>query len=106
MFDTDKLVLTCNGDFVGKGYCHGGLFVLDANFDGMNNIGISSTYIVESLDLWHAILGHVNVASIKRMKQLNLIEILITLNFQSVKFVLKQNTRKNLSNPLKEILDY
>ena len=33
VFEADKLVLTRNGDFVGKGYCHGGLFVLDASFD-------------------------------------------------------------------------
>ena len=33
VFEEDKLVLTRNGDFVGKGYCHGGLFVLDASFD-------------------------------------------------------------------------
>uniref|UniRef100_A0A2N9FSN7 Retrovirus-related Pol polyprotein from transposon TNT 1-94-like beta-barrel domain-containing protein n=1 Tax=Fagus sylvatica TaxID=28930 RepID=A0A2N9FSN7_FAGSY len=42
VFDADKLVLTRNGDFVGKGYCYGGLFVLDANFDGMNNIAFLS----------------------------------------------------------------
>lgn len=33
VFEADKVVLTRNGDFVGKGYCHGGLFVLDASFD-------------------------------------------------------------------------
>lgn len=33
VFEADKLVLTRNGDFVGKGYCHGGLFVHDASFD-------------------------------------------------------------------------
>ena len=45
-----------------------GGFVLEASFDEMNNIDISSAYIVESSDLWHARLGHVNVASIKMMK--------------------------------------
>lgn len=33
VFEADKVVLTRNADFVGKGYCHGGLFVLDASFD-------------------------------------------------------------------------
>ena len=37
VFEVDKVVLTCNGDFVGKGYCHGGLFVIDAIFDNNNN---------------------------------------------------------------------
>ena len=39
----------------------------------MNKASTSFAYIVESLDLWHGRLGHVNVASIKRMKQLSLI---------------------------------
>ena len=45
-----------------------GGFVLEASFDEMNNIGISSADIVESSDLWHGRLGHVNVTSIKMMK--------------------------------------
>ena len=45
-----------------------GGFVLEASFDEMNNIDISSAYIVESSDLWHGRLGHVNVTSIKMMK--------------------------------------
>ena len=28
-FDSDRLVLTRNGEFVGKGFCNGGLFILD-----------------------------------------------------------------------------
>jgi hypothetical protein len=39
----------------------------------MNKASTSFAYIVESLDLWHGRLGHANVASIKRMKQLSLI---------------------------------
>jgi hypothetical protein len=73
VFDSNKLILSCNGDFVGKGFCHGGLFVLDAECENMNKASTSFAYIVESLDLWHGRLGHVNVASIKRMKQLSLI---------------------------------
>ena len=39
----------------------------------MNISSNSFAYIVESLDLWHGRLGHVNVAAIKRMKQMRLI---------------------------------
>ncbi|KAL4627116.1 hypothetical protein ACB092_05G144500 [Castanea dentata] len=35
VFESHKLVLSHNGDFVGKGFCHGGLFVLDANYENM-----------------------------------------------------------------------
>lgn len=49
VFEADKLVLSRNGDFVGKGYCHGGLFVLYASFDNNNNTFIA--YFVVSL-IW------------------------------------------------------
>jgi hypothetical protein len=64
VFDSNKLILSHNGDFVGKGFCHRGLFVLDAECENMNKASTSFAYIVESLDLWHGRLGHVNVASI------------------------------------------
>ena len=70
-FESDKLVLTRNGDFVGKGFCNGGLFVLDVVSD--NKTPTASVYIAESVSLWHSRLGHVNVASVKRLKQLSLI---------------------------------
>jgi hypothetical protein len=73
-FDSDRLVITHNGEFVGKGFCNGGLFTLDVKLEIMNkNASTSSVYIAESIDLWHARLGHLNIASIKRLKQLNLI---------------------------------
>ncbi len=53
---------------LGKAIIVMGGFVLEASFDKMNNIGISSANIVESSDLWHARLGQVNVALIKMMK--------------------------------------
>jgi hypothetical protein len=53
---------------LGKAIIVMGGFVLEASLDEMNNIGISSAHNVESSDLGHARLGHVNVASIKMMK--------------------------------------
>ena len=41
----------------------------------------SSAYTIESLDLWHARLRHVNVDSIKRIKYLNLIPKLFNMDF-------------------------
>ena len=76
LLESDKLVITRNNEFVGKGFCNGGLVVLDAvcetpNID--NNTKIPSAYIAESLDLWHSRLGHLNIASVKRLKQLGMI---------------------------------
>ena len=63
VLESDKIVITKNGDFVGRGYMSSGMFVL--NTVEMNNDVLGSTYIIESLDLWHGRLGHVNIASIK-----------------------------------------
>ena len=35
VFESNKLVLSHNEDFVGKGFCHGGLFVLDFDCENM-----------------------------------------------------------------------
>ena len=35
VFESNKLVLSCNEDFVGKGFCHEGLFVLDIECENM-----------------------------------------------------------------------
>ena len=58
---------------MGKGFCHDGLFVLEIDCENMNIFSNSFAYIVEFLDLWQGRLGHVNVAAIKRMKQIILI---------------------------------
>ena len=69
VFESNKIVLSQNGDFVGKGFCHEGLFMLETDCENMNISSNSSAYIVESLDLWHDRLGHVNVAASERMKK-------------------------------------
>ena len=73
VFESNKIVLSQNGDFVGKRFCHVGLFVLETDCENMNISCNSFAYIVESLDLWHGRLGHVNVAASKRIKQISLI---------------------------------
>ncbi|KAA0049696.1 ty1-copia retrotransposon protein [Cucumis melo var. makuwa] len=71
VLEGDKVVLTKNGDFVDKGYLSNGLFVLNTIF--MNANASSSAYVIESANLWHGRLGHVNFASIKKLKDLRLI---------------------------------
>ena len=67
----NKITITRNGEFVGKGYVNGGLFVL--NTIEMNNVAFSFAYIAKYLDLWHGRLGHLNFGSIKRLRNMNLI---------------------------------
>lgn len=56
--------------------------MLDTISKNMNKMARSSfAYTIESLDLWHARLGHVNVDSIKRIKYLNLIPKLFNMDF-------------------------
>ncbi|KAA0042223.1 ty1-copia retrotransposon protein [Cucumis melo var. makuwa] len=71
VLESDKVVLTKNGDFVGKGYLSNGLFVL--NTISMNANASSSAYLIESANLWHGRLGHVNFASIRKLKDMRLI---------------------------------
>lgn len=73
VFESNKIILSQNGDFLGKRFCHESLFVLDTDCENMNRYSTSSTYIVEFLVLWHGRLGHVNVVAIKRVKQIILI---------------------------------
>ena len=57
LFDFDKIVLTKNDAFVGNGYCNQGLFMLNVSDIIINNASSSSTYIVDSCDIWHGRLG-------------------------------------------------
>ena len=69
-----KLVLTKNGDFVGKTYRTGTLYVLETVTEIENNKNVTtSAYYVESIDLWHARLGHVNAKSLNRLHEMGLI---------------------------------
>ena len=71
-FESDKIVMTKNNIFLGKGYCNQGLFVLNVS-DVINENASSSAYLIDSIDLWHARLGHVSVSYINKMKSLGLI---------------------------------
>ncbi|KAL2237783.1 UNVERIFIED_CONTAM: Retrovirus-related Pol polyprotein from transposon TNT 1-94 [Sesamum indicum] len=75
VLESNKVIITRNNDFVGKGYLSGGLFVLNTVSPAINKISCSSAYLMESVDIWHGRLGHVNYSSIKRLKTMNLINI-------------------------------
>ncbi|KAL4034932.1 hypothetical protein IC575_003605 [Cucumis melo] len=71
MLEGDKVVLTKNGEFFGKGYLSNGLFVLNTIFVNAN--ASISAYVIGYVNLWHGRLGHVNFASIRKLKNLRLI---------------------------------
>ena len=76
VFEADKVIITKNGDFVGKGYLADGLFVLNTIFAAPNiSFSVIFAYIVESVNLWHDRIGHVNIASIRRLKTMHLINV-------------------------------
>ena len=81
VFESDKLSLFKSGMYVGKGYLSNGLFKMNVMTVIDNNKGASSVYMLESSNVWHGRLGHVNYYTLDRMINLKLILII------SVKFV-------------------
>ena len=76
VFEANKVIITKNEDFLGKGYLTDGLLVLDIIFAAPNTSSFTAfTYIAESVNLWHGRLGHVNITSIKRLKTMHLINV-------------------------------
>ena len=57
---------------MGKRYCDQGFFVLNVS-EIINES--SSAYIVDSYDIWHAKLGHVNSLYVMKLQQLWLINM-------------------------------
>ena len=47
-FESDKIIMTKNNVFVGKGYCNKGLFVLNV-YDAINGNVYASAYTIESI---------------------------------------------------------
>ena len=86
VFEAEKVIITKNRKYLGRGYLHEGLWkftvqpivtpvvtteAVEPIID--NNNASTSVYIVESSNLWHDRLGHVNYGSIKRLVEMNLI---------------------------------
>ena len=74
VFKVDKVVVSKSGMFVGKGYVSNGLFKLNAMTVKpkiMNKTNSSFVYVLESSNLWHGRLDHVNYDSLKRLINLN-----------------------------------
>ena len=73
MFESDMFVLTKGGMYVGKGYLADGLFKLNVMVTNDKNKYKVYDYMVDSYNLWHSRLGHVNSRSLHRMVYLGII---------------------------------
>lgn len=72
VLEANKVIISKNDVFIGRGYVSDGLFKLSL----LNKTNFSASPIVlnvESGSIWHKRFGHVNLAAIKRMMNLNLI---------------------------------
>ena len=67
VFVSDKVVISKNDMYVGKGYLSDGLFKLNVMTINNNKNNDSSAYLLESDNLLHARLGHVNYKSLQKM---------------------------------------
>uniref|UniRef100_A0A2N9HXG0 Integrase catalytic domain-containing protein n=1 Tax=Fagus sylvatica TaxID=28930 RepID=A0A2N9HXG0_FAGSY len=75
VFESDKFLLTKNGMLVGKGYLSDELFKMNVmTIVPINeNKNKSSAYLLESSNVWHGRLGHVNFGTLHRLVNLNLL---------------------------------
>jgi hypothetical protein len=96
VFESNKLILSKFGVFVGKLYDLGGLFHL-------SSLSTHSSYYVNVVsnndmvnDIWHSHLCHVNFEAIKRLSDMSLIPENM-LKVQSVVLVCKQSNLKTIS---------
>ena len=65
VLESNKLILSKNGVFVGKGYACDGMFKLSVNYVVYNkNKNISVFMVDSSINLWHSSLAHVNFRSL------------------------------------------
>lgn len=84
VFESDSINVTRNGKFVRDGHVTNGLFKLNL----MNNIN-SSVYIVDSFDLWHNRLCHIDSQSMKCFINLGLIPSNIKSNDEKYSMCVK-----------------
>ncbi|WJZ90328.1 hypothetical protein VitviT2T_009480 [Vitis vinifera] len=73
VFESNKVVLSKSGMYVGKGYISDGMWKLNVMTIIKSNMNktSTSTYMLESSNLWHGRLGHVNYDTLRRLINLN-----------------------------------
>ena len=72
VFVSDNFILTKNDMYVGKGYMSNGLFKMNVMtvvppIKNINKKSTSFAYMLESSNVWHGRLGHVNYDTLRRL---------------------------------------
>ena len=72
VFVSEKFILTKNGMYVGKGYMSNGIFKMNVMTvvpptKNINNKNTSPAYMLESSNVWHGRLGHVNYDTLRKL---------------------------------------
>ena len=72
VFVSDNFILTKNGMCMGKGYMSNGLFKMNVMtvvppIMNINKKNTSSAYMLESSNVWHGRLGHVNYDTLRKL---------------------------------------
>ncbi|KAD4384796.1 hypothetical protein E3N88_24964 [Mikania micrantha] len=101
VFESDKFVLTKRGMFVGKGYAQNGMFKLNviAKVENMNENVSTSAYLIESSNVWHGRLGHVNFNSMRRLIKLDCIpKFVIDSRYKCTTCVEAKQTRSSFKS--------
>ena len=72
-FNSNKFVLSKSGMYVGKGYMSNGMWKLNVVTIIKSNMNkaSSSTYMLESSNLWHGRLGYVNYDTLRKLINLD-----------------------------------
>ena len=93
VFESDKLFLSKCGMYVEKGYMSNGMWKLNVMTVIKSDVNKDSTsaYILESCNLWHGRLGHVNCDTLRKLINLNHIPAFQIDQNIRVKLVLRQN---------------
>ena len=75
VFESNNFVLTKSGIYVGKGYMSDGLFKMNVMtiVSNFNNNNTSSAYMIESSNVWHGRLGHINFDTMLKLMKLELL---------------------------------
>ena len=73
MFESNKFLLSKSGMYVGKGYVSDGMWKLNVMTIIKSNLNkvSTSTYMLESSNLWHSRLGNVNYNTLRKLINLN-----------------------------------
>ena len=74
VFEGQRIVVSKNGMYVGKGYAQNNMWKMNViaihGKDKVNENASTSTYMLESSNLWHVRLGHVNFDSLRLYPQI------------------------------------